>query len=100
MDIEVASKLRKKIVDVRSRRRYYGELEKGISVALSSLAMAGCLANLTEGPPLYRHKLEGNFEGLWAIRVSVNVRMILRPLEGSDPRDIVRVCVEDIIDYH
>lgn len=100
MDIEVASHLQKKLVDSRARRKHFGDLEKSVSLALSSLEMASCMEDLTNGPPLYRHKLRGNLDGLWALRLSGNWRMILQPLVGEVPSEIVKVRIINIDDYH
>ena len=100
MDIEVDSHLNKKLKDRRTIRRCFGDLEDGISLALSSLELVTCLDDLTPGPPLYRHRLYGDLDGMWALRVSRNRRMILQPLDGESPCEIRSVRIIDIVDYH
>jgi len=79
----------------------YGKNGGRIAVVISVLQAADSLADVPNVPPTRRHKLGSNYQGCWAIDISKNWRMIIRPNKDFDDlTKIVSVTIVDIVDYH
>jgi len=104
MEIEYSnSKMKKDFEDKRRLRKNYGKLLPGLENRLSELRAANCLADITHEPPPKRHKLTGNWDDCWGLKVSKNYRLVVRPLGDFDINDqttITKIRIETIIDYH
>lgn len=97
MQIKYSNKTDKYLKDEQSINRKYGKFSKNIMVCLSILVVADNLEMVPNEPPLRRHKLSN---GNWAIDISKNWRMVIRPIDGTEPREIKTVEIVDIEDYH
>lgn len=104
MDIEYADSKMKKDFEARRRlRKSYSSFLPGLENRLSELQAANCLADIPHGPPPKRHKLIGNWEGCWGIKVTKNYRLVIRPIgdfDIIDPATITKIKIEALIDYH
>ena len=100
MRVDLAKEMNKKLGSERSIKRFYSDIAPKLIVVLSILSAAESLEMVPNVPPTRRHKLSGNYHGCWAIDVSKNKRIILRPIEGEEPKDIKEVELIDIVDYH
>ena len=97
MRIEYSNRISKYIKDESTIIKFYGKLSRSIIVCISVLIAADYLSDVPNVPPTRRHKLN---DGTWAIDVSKNWRMIVRPLNGNVPSNIDAIEIVSIEDYH
>lgn len=101
MEIKYSNLMAKNLKDERTIKRIYGQLYDKIIHSLSILFLVDNLSLVPDTPPTKRHKLEGNYNGMFAISLSVNYRMIINPLNGDNNlKSITSIEIVDIIDYH
>lgn len=88
----------------QSERRFdSAELRNTIEenyLCLSILKTVDNLGQIPNVPPTERHKLTGDYDGCWAISISKNWRLLLRPLIGTEPNEITELEIFEIGDYH
>jgi len=92
--------VKKKLKDKSSIKRHYGSLAPGIMLCLSVLDVADNLEEVPTAMPTCRHKLDQNYKGCWGLWITKNWRMILEPVSGTEPSEIVEVKIISIEDYH
>ncbi|MFC2640221.1 MAG: type II toxin-antitoxin system RelE/ParE family toxin [Propionibacterium acidifaciens] len=93
-------RLEKLCTDEREMRRKRSDIAGRLRLRIKALETAENVAELPTHDPLGKwHPLRADLEGLWAGRLSVNHRLLVRP-ESRDPQDAVVVTVVDIADYH
>jgi len=97
MELEYSNKMHKCLKDDKTMRKNYGNLFEKIKVCLSVLEGADTLELVPNTPPTRRHKLTN---GNWAVDLSPNWRLIIKPLQGEEPITIRKVEIIDIEDYH
>lgn len=100
MVVHYAKAVRKKLKDEDSIQRSCGTLSKKTCLCLSVLKTVDNLGQIPNVPPTERHKLTGDYDGCWAISISKNWRLLLRPLIGTEPNEITEVEIFEIGDYH
>ena len=102
MKFEIAKKLKKAFKSEDNLKATYGkELSKNILKRISVLEFADSLAMVPDVPPTRRHKLTGKFKGCWAIDISKNYRLIIKPMVDTDDlNEIKEIEIIDILDYH
>ena len=71
-------------------------MSDSIELCISVLLTVDNLAQVPNVPPTRRHKLQDT----WALDISKNWRMVIRPLAGDAPENIEAVEIVDILDYH
>lgn len=102
MEIFFTAKVEKLILDKRKLVKRFGDkTAKNINIVLSVLKVVSNLDDVPNVPPTRRHKLEGDLKGLWAIDVSKNYRLIIRPIDSElELKKIKSIEIIDIVDYH
>ena len=103
-------KLQKTVADLLAMKKNYGAMAKTINIRLNELKHTSCLENMKLLPHTNCHKLIGNYEGKFAISISVNHRIIFEPANnplpckddgGLDLSKIDKITILEIgIDYH
>lgn len=102
MEIHFASKADRLLSDKKKLIKKYGDkAAKTVDVVLSVLRAAANLEEVPNIPPTRRHKLEGDLSGLWAIDISKNYRLIIKPIDGEfELKKIRSIEILDVVDYH
>lgn len=110
MEIGFATRKMKKEMESESAlRRAYGKRADALMLRLGLLDSASCLADVPHTPPELRHELTGNRAGTFAVGVSRNFRLILRPDHdpvplkddgGIDLDAVTAIIVLGVEDYH
>ena len=102
MIITYDNKIKKKLENEHSIKKYYGKQSTRIITLISMLQVVTCLDDIPNVPPTRRHKLVNNYKNCWGIDVDKNWRMILVPVSNlsEDPKDVKEVIISDIVDYH
>lgn len=99
-------KIRKSLSSEKEANRKYGKsLAEKIFKVIQYLEAAPDLFSVSPAPPIRRHKLEGNYEGHFAVDLTKNIRLIFRPIDSfmkvsyqlNEIKDIYIVAIED---YH
>ncbi len=102
------SKLKKDCENLeRAQARWGSEAARVIMRRLVQIQAAECLQDLTHEPPIRRHKLTGNRKGQYSLDLVRGLRLILQPLRPdggpdltSDPSEVTRVQIVEVVDYH
>ena len=97
MEVKYSNKISKTLKDENTIKRCYGKLSKNIVTCISVLNFADNLGQVPNVPPTRRHKLS---TGNWAIDLSANYRLIVRPLKGENLDEIDSIEIVNIEDYH
>ena len=102
MNIFYDNKIKKKLSDNSSIKKYYGRLADKIIIRISLLMVANNLGDIPNLPPTRRHKLVGNYANCWSIEIEKNWRIVIKPTLGdiNNPEDIKEITIIDIVDYH
>jgi toxin HigB-1 len=102
-----AAKLKKLCENESQARRKWGSAGRVIMRRITQVVAAECLADLTHRPPFRRHKLSGKRDGQYALDIDGGLRLVLQPLQcngepdlTSDPSEVRRVRIMEVIDYH
>jgi len=97
-----SKKLQKILTDDRLIKKYYSNIYRGLTNRLTELHAAANLSLISHLPPPRKHRLKGEYEGLWSVDVSKNFRLLLsNPEENSeDERNIMVIMIEEIVDTH
>ncbi len=97
-------KLELKLDGLINLKRYYTNIYIKLYERLSALETAASLDLISHSPPLSRHKLKGNYEGFYAISVSKNYKIIIKPDYDNYRKikleQIKRIIIMAIEDYH
>ncbi len=103
------NKLRKQCSSASEIKRAFGLNAKRVSSRLDEIDSSPNLAVLMQIPAANCHPLHGNMDGLWAVDVSGNFRMIFeldhnpipkKPDNSIDTISVTKICIVDIDDYH
>lgn len=100
MQIKFSTRIEKKLKDDKAIKKYFPQEMAAVLHALSVLSAVETLNDVPNVPPTRRHKLQGDRNGYWAIDISRNRRMIIKPDGGIEPEDIRCVIITEITDYH
>lgn len=86
-------------------KKEYGELSKTIMMRLQLFSSASNLEDIPHLPPTRRHKLSGNYKGMFGVDLKHPWRIVLRP-DCEDYENVVNlkeitsIEIMEIIDYH
>jgi proteic killer suppression protein len=111
MDIAFEStRLRRTFNSTRRLTRKYGvRLATRIVERLTILEEARNLADVPHGPPMFRHQLEHDSRGQFAIRLTESDRLILEPNHdplpllddgGVDISKVTAIVIIEVVNYH
>lgn len=100
------SKLQKQLTDPRICARTFGtDTAKRIAARIDEIAAATTLNDVSRFPPSRLHALSGDKQGLFAVDVSANYRLLFAGFNSKheqtlDTAGIVAVVFVDVEDYH
>lgn len=101
MQIKYSNKLEKKLGSNNLIKKNFGNVYKTVIILLDVLKMVENLSEISHSPPFRRHKLSGEYAGLYSLDLNRNYRMIIKDLKGEeDLKKIDSVEIYDIVDYH
>jgi len=110
MDISFATnRLERQMSSAAALKRHYGDRAARLQLRLEVLFQADCLADIPDTPPTRRHELTGDWKGHFAVDVTGNWRLIVRPdhdpvpLLGNGSIDleaVTAITIVDFLDYH
>lgn len=110
MEVEYKNrKLEKRLSDRSTMVKTYGVLARKINQRIQDLLAAESLETMRSIPADRCHELKGDRIGQLAVDVSANFRLIFVPNHVPIPRkedgglnwkDITKILIVDIIDYH
>lgn len=96
MEVLYSKNVEKKL---KNPLKSFGSMTAKIQFLISVLRIAKNLEEVPTSPPVRRHKLQ-NYANHWALDVNANWRMIVRGIDGTEPKTIEIVEVSSIEDYH
>lgn len=96
------NQIKKKLSSKYNINRYYSNCYRGVINRIVEFQTVDNLSCIRTTPPPCKHKLTGKYQGLWAVNVSKNFRLIFSIIDNkeTDQSKITTICIEDIIDYH
>ena len=101
MQIKYSNKLEKKLGSNVLIKKNFAKVYKSVIILLDVLKMVENLSEISHCPPFRRHKLSGDYVGLYSLDLNRNYRMIIKDLKGEeDLKKIDSVEIYDIVDYH
>lgn len=101
MQIKYSNKLEKKLGSTTLIKMNFANVYKSVIILLDVLKMVENLSEISHCPPFRRHKLSGDYAGLYSLDLNRNYRMIIKDLKGEeDLKKIDSVEIYDIVDYH
>lgn len=99
-------KLGRQLTDPRLRIRTFGfNLSRKIAARIDEISAANTLSEISNFPPARLHQLTGDKNGLFAVDISVNYRLVFAGFNAAhqqtnDITKIVTVVFMAVEDYH
>lgn len=101
MQVKYSNKLERKLSSNFLIKKNFANVYKSIIILLDVLKMVENLSEISHCPPFRRHKLSGDYAGLYSLDLNRNYRMIIKDLKGEeDLKKINSIEIYDIVDYH
>ncbi|WP_414467441.1 type II toxin-antitoxin system RelE/ParE family toxin [Lacticaseibacillus chiayiensis] len=100
------NRLERQLTDPRIRNRIFGtSVGRRIAARIDEIAAATTLDDVSRFPPSRLHALKGDRQGLFAVDVSANYRLLFAGFDDEyqqsvDTAEIVAVVFVGIEDYH
>lgn len=100
------NKLEKQLTDPRLRNRIFGiSVSKRIAARIDEIAAATTLDDVSRFPPSRLHALNGDKQGLFAVDISANYRLLFAGFDDNhqqtiDTAKVVAVVFVMVEDYH
>lgn len=97
------NKMQKLLVSEREMKKKFGNLSGRINDLVADLKIAPTLEVINQMQKYDLHRLHGNYEGKWALKINASNRMLIFSTYGDiqDLTAITDITIHEIcIDYH